>query len=121
MTGSKGGSQEAKSKRSEEIKTKIKSIKAAYKSLRFKLEELVNYRSPRRNTPKLTKAISRIQGMEELLLVGANDEYSPTELLLVSNDTMMLLLNSTREEVVRDSTLNMRSSPCTTYYTAGSQ
>ena len=108
-------------KRNEKTKTKIKTKKAADKSCRFKLPGLVNYGSPKKNSPKLTKAKSRTLDMGERLLDGANDEYSHTELLQVSNDTMLLLHNSGREETVRGSTRNRRTSPCMMYYTAGSR
>ena len=121
MGDSERGSQQAKSEGNERTKVKIKIKKAADNSCRFKLPGLVNYGSPKRNSPKLTKAKPRTRGMGERLLDGANDEYSHTELLQVSNGTMLLLLNSGREETVRGSTRNRRTSPCTMYYTAGSR
>ena len=121
MGDSERGSQQAKYERNEETKAMIKNRKAAYKSCRYKLLGLVNYRSQKKISPKLTKARFGIQDMGELLLDGVNDDYSHTELLQISNDTMMLLLNSGREGAVRGSTLNMGTSPCMIYYTAASR
>ena len=121
MGDSERGSQQAKSKSNKITEIKIKSKKAADNSCGFKLPGLANYGSPKRNSPKLTKAKSRTRDMGERLLDGANDEYSHTELLQVSNDTMLLLLNSGIEETVRGSTRNRRASPCMMYYTAGSR
>ena len=121
MTCSKRGSQEAKAKISEETETKRKTRVVACKVHRSRQPTLVNYRSSKRDSPRLTKAKSRIRGMVGFLLDGANDVRSLTESPRESNDTMVLLLSSGKEETVRDSTLNKKKSPCTTCYTTGSR